>query len=319
MNTLPCRVQAAIYDGTKQIASIANARGVPAYGGNVLVTLSSKVRKLVQDAPGHRLPVTVAVRSSVGKRVTKMIDMVPYTTSGPAPLRRTGSSSALQIIGKTSFVDNGRVGGVLVACSSLTPCQATVTVGRGGTPISTPRTQTVGSGELAYLTYTLTSAGHQLLVAAKGNQLGARVTVATAPAAPTHAGPGGDDDHDDHHNHPGSDDADHHDHHSGRDHAGADPDARPAGVERRCASAALGEVGEVGGQDRLGQPGGRLRVAGQLPLEDRDRPRVRGSATGVPVRPVASGPPGGRTATKDGPQWVASPSGTARTCVSVNE
>ncbi|HEY0227207.1 MAG TPA: hypothetical protein VGC05_12635, partial [Mycobacterium sp.] len=189
VNTTPCRVQAAIYQGTKQIASSASARAVPADGGNILVALSSKVNKLVQDAPGHRLPVTVAVRSSVGKRVTKMLDMVPYTTSGPAPQRRPGSSSALQIIGTISFVNGGRFGGLLVACRSLTPCQATITLSRNGKPISTPRTQTVGSSELAFLTYTLTSAGHQLLMATKGNQLGARVTVATAPSAPTTPAP----------------------------------------------------------------------------------------------------------------------------------
>jgi len=64
---------------------------------------------------------------------------------------------------------------------------ATTHVTLGGVALAQPRTQTLGAGEIGYLSYGLNSKGHNLLRAKVGNQLGARVTVTTA-AAPSSTG-----------------------------------------------------------------------------------------------------------------------------------
>ena len=46
--------------------------------------------------------------------------------------------------------------------------------------MATARTQTLGAGELGYLTFTMTNRGHALLQRSAGNQLAARVVVTTA-------------------------------------------------------------------------------------------------------------------------------------------
>lgn len=72
-------------------------------------------------------------------------------------------------------------------CKSSAPCIATTLVTRGGVALSQPRTQTLGAGEIGYLTYQLNKQGHKLLRAQAGNQLGARVTVSTTPPSSTGA------------------------------------------------------------------------------------------------------------------------------------
>jgi hypothetical protein len=63
---------------------------------------------------------------------------------------------------------------------------ATTRVTLGGVALAQPKTQTLGAGEIGYLTYQLNAKAHTLLRQKVGNQLGARVTVTTA--APTSTG-----------------------------------------------------------------------------------------------------------------------------------
>jgi hypothetical protein len=184
LNAFPCEVHAVLYDGRKRLAHTATA-AIARHGGVLLVPLSTQTRRLVADAVGRRLPVTVTVTSSTGQKATRPLSLVPFAASGKAPAHRIWASSAVQILGKTNFVSNGWVGGILAACKTSAPCVATTTVTRSGIPIATSQPQTLGAGEVGYLTFRLTANGHALLRASRGNQLGARVSVRSVTSSST--------------------------------------------------------------------------------------------------------------------------------------
>ncbi|HEX3804447.1 MAG TPA: glycoside hydrolase domain-containing protein [Solirubrobacteraceae bacterium] len=181
LNASPCEVQATIYEGSKRLSHTATET-ISKHGGVVLFPLSAQVRRLVTTAVGRRLPVTVAVTSSTGQKATRSLNLVPYKASGKAPARKTWASPTLQILAKTNFVSNGWAGGILAVCKASTSCTVTTRVTLAGAALAQPRTQTLGAGEVGYLTFALNNKGHKLLQASKGNQLGARVTVTTAAA-----------------------------------------------------------------------------------------------------------------------------------------
>ena len=179
-NTLSCRVQASIYDG-KQRLTHSMAQSVSRRGTLISFPLTDRLNRLVAHASGRRLPVSVSVTSSGGARAIRTLKLIPYTSSGAPPARRILSSSAIHILSRTSFVSDGWVGGVLVVCTARTPCTAGLRVTTAdGRVLATARTQTLGVGELGYLTFTMTNRGHALLQGNAGNQLAARVIVSTA-------------------------------------------------------------------------------------------------------------------------------------------
>lgn len=187
MNLSPCRVQAAIYRGKRRLAE-AQSWLIRGHGGQVLVPLSAEVHHLVAYSAQRRLPVTVKLTTSSGLSVTRPMNLVPYVAFGRAPQRRLWPGSELQVIGAISFVSNGWTGGVLVACKSSQPCATTLHLTLGGVALAPPRTQTLGAGQLGYLTYRLNNRGHRLLLGHVGNQLGARVTITSSAPAPTGTG-----------------------------------------------------------------------------------------------------------------------------------
>ncbi len=178
--TATCQVQAQIFAGKRRIAH-SGLSSIPAQGGQLLVPLSAHTRDLILYARQHELPVSVTVQSSAGAKATRPLELIPYLTSGPAPKRRLWPSMAVQVIGQTSYVGNGWTGGVLVACRQQTPCVARANVTLGGVRLAFPRTATIGAGEIGYVTYRLTNHAHELLAEARGNQLGARVTITDGP------------------------------------------------------------------------------------------------------------------------------------------
>ena len=184
LNASPCEVQAAIFEGRKRLAHTAT-EAIARHGGVLLVPLSQQVRRLVTDSADGKLPITVTVTSSAGPKATRSLNLVRFKATGKAPARRTWASSAIQILGKTNFVSNGWVGGVLAACKTAAPCVAATTITRAGIPIATSRPQTLGAGEVGYLTFRMTANGHALLRASKGNQLGARVSIRSVSSSST--------------------------------------------------------------------------------------------------------------------------------------
>ena len=176
-----CDVQAAVYEGRKRLAQSVSEE-LPIAGGLARVPLARSVYTAAEHAPGRRLPVSVSVTSSSGAKVTRSLNLVPFTTGGRAPARRIWHGHGVRILAATSFVSNGWVGGVLVACTAGSPCVTTASVTRSGLAIAKPRTQTLGAGEIGYLPFTLNASAHARLRASAGNQYGARVTVTAAPA-----------------------------------------------------------------------------------------------------------------------------------------
>jgi hypothetical protein len=183
LNTSPCSVQAAVFRGKRRLAH-STVQTITSLGGTVRLPVTSGVLGALAAGIGRKVRVTVS--TTTGVKATRTLKLIPFSTSGQAPPRSTGSSPDLRILTKSVFVSNGWVGGVLVQCIAPTPCTATTQVTtRGGRPLATPRTQTVGSGEIAYLAFRLTASGHALLRASVGNQLPARVAVSTTTVSTT--------------------------------------------------------------------------------------------------------------------------------------
>ena len=182
LNAPLCRVKLTIHDGTRVIAHTGVA-SIPASGGIVHFTMTPRAHRLVADASGGRLPVTVTIHSSAGPTIKRTMALVPFAVSGAAPAREAGTSPTLRIIGATDFVSRGWSGGILASCTADAPCATTLQIeSSSGTVIATAAPQTLGVGEVGYLRFRLTSTGHQLIHAAHGGQIGAKVQITTGPA-----------------------------------------------------------------------------------------------------------------------------------------
>jgi hypothetical protein len=175
VNTSPCSVQAAIYRGKKRLAH-STTQTISGPGGTIRLPVTTGISEALYGAPERKVTVTVSSGPTV--KATRTLELIPFSVSGPTPARKTAANAALRILSKSVLVSNGWVGGVLAVCTATTSCTTTTRVTtRSGKSIATPRTQTLGSGEVGYLTFRLTAAGHALLAADFGNQLPARVAV----------------------------------------------------------------------------------------------------------------------------------------------
>jgi hypothetical protein len=188
-----CAVTTTISSGRTTFAT-TKREFIPAGGGLAYFKLSSVAQKALAKAHNRQLAVNVKVRGTSGPSATRKLTLSSFTTANPSPARSAGQSSQLKLIGTTEFVSHGWVGGILAECIGATPCQATTTLMAGRTTIARTRPQTLGAGELGYLSFSLTSAGHRLLTKTKTNQLGVTAAITTpAPAgsAPTPSPTGG--------------------------------------------------------------------------------------------------------------------------------
>ncbi len=98
--------------------------------------MSAQTHRLVTEAEGHHLPVTVRLLNATGDKLSRPLTLIAYTDSGRAPRRHTWPGSVLQILGSTSYVSNAWTGGVLAVCRASTPCVATVHVTLGGADLA---------------------------------------------------------------------------------------------------------------------------------------------------------------------------------------
>jgi hypothetical protein len=186
-----CAVTTSISQGRTTFAT-TNREFIPAGGGLAYFKLTSAGQKALARAHNHQLPVNVKVRSTSGPSATRKLTLSSFTTTNPSPTRSAGQSSQLKLIGTTEFVSHGWVGGVLAECIGTTPCRATTTLSAGRTTIAKTKTETLGAGELGYLSFSLTTAGHKLLAKTKSNQLGVTATITSpAPASSSPAPPSG--------------------------------------------------------------------------------------------------------------------------------
>ena len=172
-----CHVVTTVSAGRTTIATTGR-EGIGANStGLVFFKLTSKGRSLLNHARGHRLAVNVTVRDVAGTKASVKLALVPFTTTGSGPHRSATPAPPLRIIGRTDFVSSRGVGGVLASCGSTTACSVTTVVSIGRTVIATTGRELLGADELGYLIFSLTPRGRTLLAHARGNQLGARVTI----------------------------------------------------------------------------------------------------------------------------------------------
>lgn len=179
-----CAVTTTVSSGRTTFAT-TKREFIPAGGGLAYFKLTSAAQKALAKAHNHQLRVNVKVRSTSGKSATRKLTLSSFTTSSPSPARSLGQSSQLKLIGTMEFVSHGWVGGVLAECIAATPCRATTSLKAGRTTMAKAKTQTLGAGELGYLSFTLTTAGHKLLARTRSNQLGVTATITTPSPAGT--------------------------------------------------------------------------------------------------------------------------------------
>jgi hypothetical protein len=186
----PCAVTTTVWSGRTTYAA-TKREFIPTGGGLAYFKLSSAGQRALTKAHNHQLAVNVRVRSTSGRSATRKLTLSSFTTSNPGPVRSGGQSSQLRLIGTMEFVSHGWVGGILAECMATTPCQATTTLRAGRTTVAATKSQTLGAGELGYLSFTLTSAGHKLLAKTRSNQLGVTATVTTPAGSSTTPAPTG--------------------------------------------------------------------------------------------------------------------------------
>jgi hypothetical protein len=179
-----CHVVTTVFAGRRTIATTGKERIGANSTGLVFFKLTAKGRSLLNSARGHRLAVNVKVQDVTGTKALVKMSLVPFTTSGSGPRRSVTPAFPLRIVGGMDFVSSRGVGGILAACGSATTCSVTTEVSVGRTVIARTGRELIGADELGYLIFSLTPRGRTLLTNARGNQLGARVTITqTTPSS----------------------------------------------------------------------------------------------------------------------------------------
>ena len=177
-----CHVVTTVFAGRTTIATTGTERIGANSTSLVFFKLTPKGRSLLNRA--HRLVVNVKVQDVTGTKGVVKLSLVPFTTSGSGPRRSVTPAFPLRIVGGTDFVSSRGVGGILAACGSATTCSVTTEVSVGRTVIARAGRELIGADELGYLIFSLTPRGRTLMANARGNQLGARVTISqTTPGS----------------------------------------------------------------------------------------------------------------------------------------
>lgn len=172
-----CHLTATLSAGRAVVATTPVQAFRPGGSGLLFYRLTPRGRVLIAAARSLRLPVRVTVKDASGTFTTASLRLIPFSTSGPGPARELIPSPVVSVAGSTDYVWGGWSGGILVRCGAVYACAgATGTLNSGHTVIGSLDYGVIGGGELGYLFYSVTPAGHQLLIRAPGNQL--RATLA---------------------------------------------------------------------------------------------------------------------------------------------
>jgi hypothetical protein len=181
-NSRTCHIAVTITAGGSVIARTGPEQ-VPAQGGGLIYfALNGAGRSLLAHARGHRLLVNMTGRDVSKLTFSRYITLVPFSTSGSAPARTDSQASSLRLLGLTDFVSTNGVGGILAECLANAPCHTKTTLTVGNTVVASTGSELLGPRGIGYLIFTLTSAGRSMLGHARGNQLGAGVTISDAGA-----------------------------------------------------------------------------------------------------------------------------------------
>ena len=174
-----CHVSTTIASGRVTIATTGSESIQPNSTSILYFTLTPRGRMLLRHAPAARLGVKVTSREVSGTTAVASLSLIPFATSGRGPARSVTQSTVAQVMGVTDFVFARGAGGVLAGCATAAPCPIAATLSVGGKNIATTRPELVGGGELGYLFFYLTARGRTLLNGARGNQLGATLTLSS--------------------------------------------------------------------------------------------------------------------------------------------
>jgi hypothetical protein len=192
-----CTIQTTITSGRTTIGKTGADPVAAGTGGIEYFTPTSAGRKLLASAPGRSLSIQVTSKdtsstSATGgagtttgtttkaPQISETLNLLPYTTSGASPVKKLTDAPSLRILSATAFAYHDSGGGLLVDCLATTPCQTSVKLWHGHTTLAQTNSKYLGPGELGYLSFKLTSAGHSLLASSRGNQVSAHVYISDA-------------------------------------------------------------------------------------------------------------------------------------------
>jgi hypothetical protein len=176
-NAKTCHIAVTITAGRTVIAQTGREQIPAQAGGIIYFTLTGAGRSMLARARGHRLLVQITGQDISKLSFSRYITLVPFSTSGAGPARTASQSGSLQILGLTDFVSSGGVGGILAQCRSSSPCHTRTSLAVGNTVIASTGPELLWPRGVGYLIFTLNSAGRSLIARARGNQLGAAMTI----------------------------------------------------------------------------------------------------------------------------------------------
>ena len=181
-NGSTCHISLKITSGRTVLAQ-TGAEQIPAQGGGIIYfSLTGAGRSMLAHARGGRLLVRLTGQDVSKLTLNRLITLVQFSTHGAAPARTASQSPSLQLLGLTEFVSSNGVGGILAECLASTPCHTKTSISVGKTVIATTGSELLGARGVGYLIFSLTSAGKSMLAHARGNQLGAAVTISDGPS-----------------------------------------------------------------------------------------------------------------------------------------
>jgi hypothetical protein len=180
-----CRIALTVTVGGKLLAR-TRREFLSSTSGLIFFQMSAPGRSILAHAPGRRLPVNVQARDASGATAATSMNLVPFVAAGSGPHRSTVQASTVRIIGSQDFVWLHTFGGILAGCVGTAPCQINIDLTAKGQAIATAAPGVIGANEAGYLMFRLNPLGSALLAKARGNQLGARVTL-TDGTATAHA------------------------------------------------------------------------------------------------------------------------------------
>ena len=177
-----CHLALTISAGRRALVQTGRER-LTTSAGLVYFQMSSTARAMLARARGHRLSVTVRARDVSDASASSSMKLVPFVTSGAGPRRSaTAARTPLRVIGSRAFVFRNGSGGILAGCAGAAPCPIKTKITAHGKTIASTGSEKAGANEARYLSFKLTGAGRAMLAHAKGNQLGARVTLSAGSA-----------------------------------------------------------------------------------------------------------------------------------------
>jgi hypothetical protein len=177
-----CQIALTVRSG-KRVVARTGREFLGTSGGMIFFKLSPPGRSTLAHAPARRLRVTVQARDVSGAMATTSMNLIPFVTTGRGPRRSAGPAGTLRLIGSQDFVWLHTFGGILAGCVGTAPCRIKLRLTAGRKTIAIARPGVIGANEAGYLMFRLNPLGKALLARARGNQLGARLTLTDGTAS----------------------------------------------------------------------------------------------------------------------------------------